>query len=63
MTDQELAQLVADRLRDAEAAASETGDRRRLAVLRVAHRHLDRAWEHLQPEMDFAPLSGSPIKP
>ncbi len=63
MTDQELAQEVANRINAAEAAAEAAGDNKRLAALKKAHRDLDKAWAKLMPAMDFAPLSGSPLKP
>lgn len=63
MTDQELAQEVARRLWEAEAAAGEAGDAKRLRQLKRAHRHLAKAHALLLPSGDVAPLSGSPIKP
>lgn len=63
MTDQQLAQAVAERLREREAEAKAAGNRRMAATLRRVHAHLDKAWLALQPAMGLAPLSGSPIKP
>lgn len=63
MTDQELAQAVADRLRAAEAAAEKAGDKWRCDELRKAHRLLERAHELLLTTGDVAPLSGGGPKP
>ena len=63
MTDQELAQAVADRLREREAEAKAAGNKRMGVALRRCHAHLDKAWLAIQAAVGLQPLSGSPIKP
>ena len=61
MTDQELAQEVANRLWAAEAAAADNP--KRLRQLKRAHKHLASAHKMLLSGGDVQPLSGSPLKP
>ena len=63
MTNQEIAQLVADRLSAHEAEAKASGNKRMAATLRRCHGHLDKAWLAIQPAMDLQPLSGGAPKP
>jgi hypothetical protein len=63
MTDQELAQAVAERLWQHEAAAAASGDKRKARALKRAHVWLDKAYLAVQPAMELQPLSGGLEKP
>ena len=63
MTDQELAQAVAERLWQREAEAVASGNKRMATALKRAHVWLDKAYLAVQPVMELQPLSGGLEKP
>ena len=63
MTDQQLAQAVANRLWAVELEAEKVGDKKRIRQLRRAHAWLAKAHTILLPPGDVAPLSGGTDKP
>jgi hypothetical protein len=62
MTDQELAQAVAERLWAHEKMAAASGNKRMVRALKRAHVWLDKAYLAVQPVMELQPLSGGTPK-
>ena len=63
MTDQELAQAVADRLRLREAEALAAGNRKAMKALRLTHIALEAVQDILVDDGVIAPLSATPKPP
>jgi hypothetical protein len=63
MTNQELAQEIANRMNAAKVAAEAAGDKALLRQLKRAHGFLDRAQKILMPMGDITVQSGSGLKP